>query len=52
VPPKMPHERGVIVPPEVPAEGLPNQNQRRQNSQPRPDPREPVPPATDNHLKN
>jgi hypothetical protein len=29
-PPKMPHERGVIVPPEVPAEGLPNQDQRRQ----------------------
>lgn len=51
-PPKMPHEPGVIVPPEVPAEGLPNQDQRRQNSQPRPDPQEPVPPTTDNHLKN
>lgn len=53
VPPKMPHERGVIVPPEVPAEGLPNQDKRRQNSQqPRQDPREPVAPAPDNHLKN
>jgi hypothetical protein len=53
VPPKMPHERGVIVPPEVPAEGLPNQNQQRQNNQqPHQDPREPVVPAPDNHLKN
>lgn len=32
-PPKMPHERGVIVPPEVPAEGLPNQELRRQDPQ-------------------
>ncbi len=36
-PPKMPHERGVIVPPEVPAEGLPNQELRRQDPQ-RPQP--------------
>lgn len=58
-PPKMPHERGVIVPPEVPAEGLPNQDLRRQDPQrqPRTAPGEPAPvdPAMQkpgNNLKN
>lgn len=45
VPPKMPHERGVIkppnMPPEVPAEGLPNQSQPRQSPSPSADPRQP-----------
>ncbi|HSI29404.1 MAG: hypothetical protein ACAH05_06815 [Methylophilus sp.] len=47
VPPKMPHERGVIVPPEVPAEGLPN----REKSAPL-EPVQELPDSHDNHLKN
>ena len=47
-PPQMPHERGVIVPPEVPAEGLPNQQQRTLPGDPAP-----VDPATPgNNLRN
>lgn len=46
VPPKMPHERGVIVPPEVPAEGLPNREK------PTP-PKEPIQPTSrENNLQN
>lgn len=33
-PPPSQDERGIVVPPEVPAEGLPNQDQRRQQRQP------------------
>lgn len=54
-PPKMPHERGVIVPPEVPAEGLPNKEQRRQQQRPHPADPVPVDPASrppGNELKN
>ena len=54
-PPQMPHERGVIVPPEVPAEGLPNQEQRRQQQRPLPNDPVPVDPASQkpgNNLKN
>jgi hypothetical protein len=47
IPPKMPHERGVIVPPEVPAEGLPN----REKQVPHAPPAE-LPDSHDNHLKN
>lgn len=47
VPPIMPHERGVIVPPEVPAEGLPN----REKQAPRA-PAQELPDSHDNHLKN
>lgn len=47
VPPKMPHERGVIVPPEVPAEGLPNREK-----QPVKDSVQDLPSSHDNHLKN
>jgi hypothetical protein len=47
VPPKMPHERGVIVPPEVPAEGLPNREKDI------PPPREPMQPTSfENNLQN
>lgn len=52
-PPQMPHERGVIVPPEVPAEGLPNQQQRRQQQRTLPGDPAPVDPATPgNNLRN
>jgi hypothetical protein len=46
VPPKMPNEKGVIVPPEVPAEGLPN----RENT--KPEPLDVKPNAQDKNLKN
>ncbi len=47
VPPKMPHERGVIVPPEVPAEGLPNREKDI------PPPKEPMQPTSfENNLQN
>lgn len=53
MPPKMPHERGVIVPPEVPAEGLPNQDKRRQEGvPPRPQPPNVAPSSPGNELKN
>lgn len=54
-PPQMPHERGVIVPPEVPAEGLPNQQQRRQQKQPGTLPGDPAtvdPGLPGNNLRN
>jgi hypothetical protein len=52
-PPQMPHERGVVVPPEVPAEGLPNQQQRRQQTQPAdPLPVDPGAHKPGNELKN
>ncbi|HSH88316.1 MAG: hypothetical protein ACAH08_02340 [Methylophilus sp.] len=47
VPPKMPHENGVIVPPEVPAEGLPNREKDL------PSPKEPMQPTSfENNLTN
>ena len=57
-PPQMPHERGVIVPPEIPAKGLPNQQQRRQQQRTLPadptpaDPAAVDPTAPGNNLKN
>lgn len=52
-PPKMPHEHGVIVPPEVPAEGLPNQKQRRQQQHPtEPVPLDPAAPQSGSQLSN
>lgn len=47
VPPKMPHENGVIVPPEVPAEGLPNREKSLSK-----EPVQELPSSHDNHLKN
>ncbi len=51
-PPQMPHERGVIVPPEVPAEGLPNQQQRQQQRTLPGDPAPVDPAIPGNNLRN
>lgn len=42
-PPPTRDERGIVVPPEVPAEGLPNQDQRRQQQRLPADPPSQVP---------
>lgn len=48
-PPEMPHDGGVIVPPEIPAEGLPNRELPHREKQQL----EPVsPPAQENPLRN
>lgn len=52
VPPKMPHERGVIVPPDIPAEGLPNREKQIPPKEPV-IPKEPLQPTSlENNLQN
>lgn len=54
-PPPTHDERGIVVPPEVPAEGLPNQDQRRQQQRPDPPSHAPAVPSTRapaNELRN
>lgn len=51
VPPKMPHEKGVIVPPDIPAEGLPNRD--KQTPKEPVLPKEPLQPTSlENNLQN
>lgn len=52
VPPKMPQERGVIVPPDIPAEGLPNREKQIPPKEPVM-PKEPLQPTSlQNNLQN